>query len=50
VGHRYVAGKVFWVILFLTGICVFGYFSYELIIQYRKYETTTDVQVRKSVS
>jgi len=40
-----VVGKIFWVVLFLTGICVFGYFSFELITKYKKYESTTDIQV-----
>lgn len=47
VGHKYIIAKLVWVLLFLTGICVFGYFSYKLIIQYRQYETATDVQVQE---
>jgi len=47
VGHKYIIAKLVWVLLFLTGICVFGYFSYKLITQYRQYETATDVQVQE---
>jgi len=40
-----VVGKICWVLLFITGICVFTYFTCKLIIQYQQYESTFQVEV-----
>ncbi|KAF6027068.1 hypothetical protein EB796_014629 [Bugula neritina] len=48
VGHKFVLAKLFWVLLFLTGIGVFGYFGYKLIVSYLSYDSTTDVQIKFS--
>ncbi|KAF6024252.1 SCNN1D [Bugula neritina] len=45
VGHKYLIGKIFWLLLFITGLCTFTYFSAKLISQYNRHEMTTDVQV-----
>ncbi|KAF6033545.1 SCNN1G [Bugula neritina] len=46
VGHKYVVGKICWVLLFITGICVFTYFCCKLIIQYQQYESTFQVEMK----
>lgn len=47
--HTHILTKLFWAMLFVTGIGVFVYFSQDLITSYLKYETTTDIEVSSDV-
>ncbi|XP_067950290.1 amiloride-sensitive sodium channel subunit beta-like [Watersipora subatra] len=46
VGHKKVLAKLFWALLFLTGIAVFTYFTHALALSYSLYQTTTDIEVK----